>query len=209
LPAEYLAWLVFCATKTSPAIGRANWGIVYGGSEMWQGLAARITILAVPNAIYPGSFDPLTNGHLDVVARAAKIFERVTIAVLENRAKRGHNLFDLEERLAIIGEAVAAAHLTNVDVDTFVGLTAEYARVKGVSVVVRGLRAVSDYEFELQIAHLNRQLNRNLETVFIMASTRYSYVSSSMVKEVASLGGDVSKLIPAASNRALRAKYGL
>lgn len=163
---------------------------------------------SVPTAaIYPGSFDPLTNGHLDVVIRAAKIFDRVTIACLENREKRGRNLFTLEERMVIIREAVENAHLPNVDVDSFMGLTAEYARLKHVKVILRGLRAVSDYEFELQIAHLNRQLNKDLETVFIMAGTRYSYVSSTMVKEVASFGGDVSKLIPPASNRALQAKY--
>ena len=161
----------------------------------------------MPAAIYPGSFDPITNGHLDVVMRAAKIFDRVTIAVLENRAKRGKNLFTLEERLELIREAVHHAKLENVDVDTFSGLTAEYARTKNITVVVRGLRAVSDYEFELQIAHLNRQLNKDLETVFIMAGTRYSYVSSTMVKEVASYGGDVSKLVPTVSNRALKAKY--
>ena len=161
----------------------------------------------MPAAIYPGSFDPITNGHLDVVMRAAKIFDRVTIAVLENREKRGRNLFTLEERLELIREAVHHAKLPNVDVDTFSGLTAEYARLRNVTVIVRGLRAVSDYEFELQIAHLNRQLNKDLETVFIMAGTRYSYVSSTMVKEVASYGGDVSKLVPAVSNRALKAKY--
>jgi pantetheine-phosphate adenylyltransferase len=158
----------------------------------------------VPNAIYPGSFDPITNGHFDVLVRAAKIFDHVTIAVLENRAKRGSNLFSLEERLAIIAEAVTDGQLGNISVEVFSGLTAEYARSKGVRVIVRGLRAVSDYEFELQIAHLNRQLNRDLETVFIMAATRYSFVSSSLVKEVASYGGDVSELVPPASNRALQ-----
>ncbi len=161
----------------------------------------------MPAAIYPGSFDPLTNGHLDVVMRAAKIFDRVTIAVLENREKRGRNLFSLEERLKLIREATRHARLENVDVDTFSGLTAEYARQKKITVIVRGLRAVSDYEFELQIAHLNRQLNKDLETVFIMAGTRYSYVSSTMVKEVASYGGDVSKLVPPVSLRALKSKF--
>jgi pantetheine-phosphate adenylyltransferase len=162
----------------------------------------------VPSAaIYPGSFDPLTNGHLDVVMRAAKIFDRVTIAVLENPAKRGKNLFTLDERIEIIREAVHHAKLENVDVDSFSGLTAEYARERKIRVIVRGLRAVSDYEFELQIAHLNRQLNKDLETVFIMAGTRYSYVSSTLVKEVASYSGDVSKLVPPASLRALKARF--
>ena len=155
----------------------------------------------MPAAIYPGSFDPFTNGHLDVVVRASRIFDAVTIAVLENRRKAGSNLFAIEQRLDIIREATA--HVPNVEVDAFTGLTAEYARRKGVKVLVRGLRAVSDYEFELQIAHLNRQLNSSLETVFIMAASRWSYVSSSIVREVASYGGDVSKLVPPASNRAL------
>ena len=139
--------------------------------------------------------------------RAAKIFDRVTIAVLENRAKRGKNLFTLEERVEIIRESVHHAKLENVDVDSFSGLTAEYARERKIRVIVRGLRAVSDYEFELQIAHLNRQLNKDLETVFIMAGTRYSYVSSTLVKEVASYHGDVGKLVPPASLRALKARF--
>jgi pantetheine-phosphate adenylyltransferase len=158
----------------------------------------------VPAAIYPGSFDPLTLGHLDILVRAAKIFDHVTVAVLQNREKRGRNLFDIDERLSIIREATA--HIGHVSTESFSGLTAEYARQKGVNVLVRGLRAVSDYEYELQTAHLNRNLNKNLETVFIMAATRYSYVSSTMVKEIATYGGDITKLVPAASLRALKAK---
>ena len=161
----------------------------------------------MPAAVYPGSFDPFHNGHLDVVSRAAKIFETVTVAVLENRTKRGNNLFELPERLEIIREATA--HLANVEVDSFQGLTAEYMRRRHTRVIVRGLRAVSDFEYELQIAHLNRQLNSSLETVFIMAATRWSYISSSMVKEVAGYGGDVAKLVPAATNVALKTKFEL
>jgi pantetheine-phosphate adenylyltransferase len=161
--------------------------------------------LFVPSAIYPGSFDPMTNGHLDILTRASKIFDHVTVAVLQNREKRGKNLFEIEERLEIIREA--SAHLKNVSVDSFQGLLADYAKVQGVPVVVRGLRAVSDYEFELQVAHLNRQLNKNLETVFIMAATRYSFLSSTMVKEISSYGGDVSKFVPVASFKALKQKY--
>jgi pantetheine-phosphate adenylyltransferase len=156
-------------------------------------------------AIYPGSFDPMTNGHLDIVTRASKIFDHVTIAVLQNRSKRGTNLFEVAERMNIIREATA--HLGNVGVDSFQGLTAEYARDKHVRVIVRGLRAISDYESELQIAHLNRQLNRDLETVFIMAATRWSYISSTMVKEIASYHGDILKLVPAASAKALKEKF--
>ncbi|HEX2865115.1 MAG TPA: pantetheine-phosphate adenylyltransferase [Deinococcales bacterium] len=158
----------------------------------------------MPAAVYPGSFDPFTNGHLDVVARAARIFQPVIVAVVENRRKDS-SILAVEQRLEIIREATA--HLQGVEVDSFSGLTAEYVRARGVRVLVRGLRAVSDFEYELQIAHLNRQLNGQLETVFIMAATRWSYVSSSMVREVASYGGDVSKLVPAASDRALRAYF--
>jgi pantetheine-phosphate adenylyltransferase len=156
-------------------------------------------------AIYPGSFDPMTNGHLDIVTRASKIFDHVTVAVLQNRSKRGTNLFEVEERMQIIRDSTA--HLPNVSVDSFQGLTAEYARDLGVKVLVRGLRAISDYESELQTAHLNRQLNRDLETVFIMAATRWSYVSSTMAKEIASYGGDILKLVPAASAKALKERY--
>lgn len=156
-------------------------------------------------ALYPGSFDPFHNGHLDVVQRASRIFDQITVAVLENRAKRGGNLFGLDDRLEIIRSSVGG--LKNVRVDAFSGLTAEYARRQNLRVIVRGLRAVSDFEYELQIAHLNRQLNRDLETVFIMAATRWSYVSSSMVREVASYGGDVSTLVPLATNKALREHY--
>jgi pantetheine-phosphate adenylyltransferase len=156
-------------------------------------------------AIYPGSFDPMTNGHLDIVTRASKIFDHVTVAVLQSRSKRGTNLFEVEERMQIIRDSTA--HLANVSVDSFQGLTAEYARGLNVKVIVRGLRAISDYESELQIAHLNRQLNRDLETVFIMAATRWSYVSSTMAKEIASYGGDILKLVPAASAKALKEKY--
>jgi pantetheine-phosphate adenylyltransferase len=159
----------------------------------------------VPSAIYPGSFDPMTNGHVDILARASKIFDHVTIAVLQNREKRGKNLFEIEERLAIIREVTA--HMKNVSVDSFQGLLADYAKEKDIPVIVRGLRAVSDYELELQVAHLNRQLNKNLETVFIMAATRYSFLSSTMVKEIASYNGDISKFVPAATAKALKRKY--
>ncbi len=161
----------------------------------------------MPSAIYPGSFDPMTNGHLDILIRASKIFDHVTVAVLQNREKRGKNLFEIEERLEIIREVTTQAHLKNISVDSFQGLLADYAKDQGVPVIVRGLRAVSDYELELQVAHLNRQLNKNLETVFIMAATRYSFLSSTMVKEISSYGGDISKFVPPATAKALRRKY--
>ncbi|PYE54405.1 pantetheine-phosphate adenylyltransferase [Deinococcus yavapaiensis] len=156
------------------------------------------------HAVYPGSFDPVTNGHMDVLTRAARIFDTVTVTVMHNARKTGKHLFTLEERLEIL--QAATAHLRNVKVDTFGGLLVEYMREQGNSVIIRGLRAVSDYEYELQIAHLNRQLG-DVETVFIMAATRWSYVSSSMVREIASYGGDVSKMVPAATDKALKHKF--
>ncbi|GHF50849.1 pantetheine-phosphate adenylyltransferase [Deinococcus metalli] len=156
------------------------------------------------NAVFPGSFDPITSGHMDVLTRAAKIFDHVTVTVMHNARKQGRHLFTLDERLDILREATA--HFGNVGVDSFGGLLVDYmARTPG-SVIVRGLRAVSDYEYELQIAHLNRQIG-NAETVFIMAATRWSFVSSSMVREIASYGGDVSEMVPRASAGALRRKH--
>ena len=155
-------------------------------------------------AVFPGSFDPITNGHMDVLTRASGIFDQVTVTVMHNARKQGKHLFPLEERLEILREATA--HLPNVSVDSFGGLLVDYMRQQGRSIIVRGLRAVSDYEYELQIAHLNRQIG-DTETVFIMAATRWSFVSSSMVKEIASYGGDVSEMVPRASAHALRLKF--
>ncbi|GAA5503765.1 phosphopantetheine adenylyltransferase [Deinococcus xinjiangensis] len=156
------------------------------------------------NAVFPGSFDPITSGHMDVLTRASRIFDHVTVTVMHNARKQGKNLFTLEERLEILHEATA--HLENVGVDTFGGLLVDYMAQQQKSIIVRGLRAVSDYEYELQIAHLNRQIG-DTETVFIMAATRWSFVSSSMVREIASYGGDVSEMVPRASAAALRRKF--
>jgi pantetheine-phosphate adenylyltransferase len=158
------------------------------------------------HVVYPGSFDPLTNGHLDVIQRASRLFARVTVAILENPNKRGQYLFTAEERLAIVREATA--HLPNVEAATFSGLLVDFVKRVGAQAIVKGLRAVSDYEYELQMAHLNRQLLPGLETLFILSATRYSFVSSTMVKEIARYGGDVSKLVPPATLRALKAKFG-
>lgn len=158
------------------------------------------------HVVYPGSFDPFTNGHLDVTWRAARLFSKVTVAVLENPNKRGQYLFSAEERVEIIREAVR--DLSNVEVASFQGLLAEFVKQIGAQAIVKGLRAVSDYEYELQMAHLNRQLVPGLETLFILAATRYSFVSSTMVKEIARYGGDVSKFVPPATLKALKAKYG-
>jgi pantetheine-phosphate adenylyltransferase len=158
------------------------------------------------HVVYPGSFDPMTNGHLDVIQRASRLFAKVTVAILENPNKRGQYLFTAEERLAIVREATA--HLPNVEAATFSGLLVDFVKRVGAQAIVKGLRAVSDYEYELQMAHLNRQLLPGLETLFILSATRYSFVSSTMVKEIARYGGDVSKLVPPATLRALKAKFG-
>ncbi len=158
------------------------------------------------HVVYPGSFDPLHNGHFDVIQRAAKLFGKVTVAVLENPSKRNIWLFTPHERVEIIRQAVAASRMHNVEVDAFSGLLVEYMKRINSKIIVKGLRAVSDYESELQMAHLNRQYGNHPETLFIMAATRWSYVSSTMVKEIARFGGDVSKLVPPATAEALRAK---
>ncbi|WP_407570611.1 pantetheine-phosphate adenylyltransferase [Deinococcus altitudinis] len=156
------------------------------------------------NAVFPGSFDPITNGHMDVLTRASKIFDHVTVTVMHNARKQGRHLFTLEERLEIL--RADTAHLSNVSVDSFGGLLVNYMQQQGKGIIVRGLRAVSDYEYELQIAHLNRQLGE-VETVFIMAATRWSYVSSSMAREIASYQGDIGSMVPPASAAALRLKF--
>jgi len=157
------------------------------------------------HAVFPGSFDPMTNGHLDVLSRAAKLFPEVTLAVLFNAKKADKYLFPTAERVEILREAVA--HLPNVRVDSFSGLLVDYLKTNGATVIVRGLRAVSDYEYELQIAHLNRQMYPRAETVFIMAATRWSFVSSSMVRELASYGADIAKMVPQAAAEALYRKF--
>ena len=143
-------------------------------------------------AVYPGSFDPLTNGHVDIIARGARLFDRIVVAILVNAEK--HPLFSMPERVAIARE-VFKGH-SNVEVDTFEGLLVDYMERRKAQVVVRGLRAISDFEFEFQMALMNRRLNETIETVFMMPSENYSYLSSRLVKEVAQLGGSVKGLVP-------------
>lgn len=143
-------------------------------------------------AVYPGSFDPLTNGHIDIIKRASDMYDEVTVALLVNTSKKG--LLSFEERLEIL--RAETARFSNVKVDFFDGLLVEYCREKGIKVIIRGLRAVSDYEYEMQIAQMNRNLNNSVETIFLMTNTKYSFLSSSVVKEVAKFGGDISEIVP-------------
>jgi pantetheine-phosphate adenylyltransferase len=158
------------------------------------------------HAVYPGSFDPFHNGHLDVARRASRIFDKLTIAVLHNPLKPNH-AFSVEERLAMI--SAATDHFDDVSCDAFSGLLVDYMRHVHARVIVKGLRAISDFEYELQMAHLNRQMNASVETTFIMTATRWSYVSSTRIKELAKYGADVGKLVPKASLEALAERYEL
>jgi pantetheine-phosphate adenylyltransferase len=155
-------------------------------------------------AVYPGSFDPITNGHLDVVRRAAHVFERVVVAVLANPRKTP--LLPVAVRVAVIEETIAAdASLAGrVEVRTFDGLTVDFCRAVGSTSLVRGLRAIADFETELQLAHNNHELAPEVDTVFFMTSLEHSFVSSSLVKEIAMFGGDVSRMLPPGAARALR-----
>lgn len=154
-------------------------------------------------AIYPGSFDPLTNGHLDVIQRAAKLFDRVIVAVAASESK--HPLFSLAERLEMVKHSIR--DMRHVEADAFDGLLADYVRRRGAQAVVRGLRAVSDFEFEFQLALVNRKLNDQFETIFMMPKETYTFLSSRMVKEIARLGGEVSCFVPAHVRRALAKKF--
>ncbi|MFD2171422.1 pantetheine-phosphate adenylyltransferase [Tumebacillus lipolyticus] len=154
-------------------------------------------------AIYPGSFDPITLGHLDIAERGAKVFEKVIIVVMVNPHK--NPLFTIEERKELIRQAVR--HLPNVEVDSYTGLQVDYAREKSSKVIIKGLRAVSDFESELQMASLNRHMYEDAETLFIPTNHKYSYLSSSIVKEIARHGGPFSDLVPADVEIAMREKY--
>lgn len=153
-------------------------------------------------AVYPGSFDPITNGHLDVIQRAAAMFDQIIVAVAHNSEKIP--MFSLKHRLELSRAAVR--HLTNVTVDGFQGLLVEYCRSKKAAVVVRGLRAVSDFEFEFQMALMNRKLEPRVETIFLMPKDEYTFISSRLVREIAALGGDVSKFVPPVVQEALKKK---
>jgi pantetheine-phosphate adenylyltransferase len=150
-------------------------------------------------AVFPGSFDPLTNGHIDLVDRGLAVFDRVRLAILQNSEKQA--LFSVAERLALLRAALRGR--PRVEIDTFSGLLVDYARKVGASVIIRGIRAVSDFEYEFQMALMNRKLEPRIETVFMMPAGRYTYVSSRLVKEVSRLGGRVSDLVPPVVERQL------
>jgi len=155
-------------------------------------------------AIYPGTFDPITNGHISILNRALKIFDKLVIAILNNTQKEP--LFTLEERLAMIREVLKS--LENVEVDCFDGLLVDYAVKKGTNVVIRGLRALSDFEYEFQLALMNRKLNRDVQSVFLMTDYKWFYTSSTIIKEAAKWGGDISGLVPPLVCKKLKEKYG-
>ena len=154
-------------------------------------------------AVYPGSFDPVTNGHLDVIERAARLYDEVSVASAHNESKTG--LFSFEERMALLQEVVA--HRANVRVTQFSGLLVDYARQVEAQVIIRGLRAVSDFEYEFQMALMNRKLEDGVETMFLMPKEEYTYLSSRLVKEIARLGGNIDVFVPDCIARALREKF--
>ncbi|MCK1984032.1 MULTISPECIES: pantetheine-phosphate adenylyltransferase [Peribacillus] len=154
-------------------------------------------------AICPGSFDPITFGHLDIIQRGANVFDEVYVVIVNNSAK--NSLFTVEERLELITEATA--HMPNVKVDFYQGLTVDYAESVSANAIIRGLRATSDFEYEMQGTSMNRFLNNKIESFFIMTKNQYSFLSSSIVKEVAKYGGDISELVPSVVQNALAKKY--
>jgi len=154
-------------------------------------------------AVYPGTFDPVTNGHIHIAERACKLFDKVIIAVAVENYKE--DLFSLEERMTMIKESLK--HLDNIEVESYKDLSADFATKKNAEALIRGLRAVSDFEYEMQMAAMNRHLNSNLETVFLMACGKYSFLSSSIIKQVALIGGSVQGLVPPLVEEKLKKKY--
>ena len=154
-------------------------------------------------AVYPGSFDPITNGHLDIIERASRVYEKLVVGVLSNASPTP--LFSAEKRVEMI--RLVTKHLDNVEVDTFTGLLVDFAASKNATVIVKGLRTVADFEYEFQMALLNKALNPEYETMFMMTNTKYSYISSSMVKELAGFHGDLTGLVPCEIIETIEEKY--
>ena len=158
-------------------------------------------------AIYPGSFDPITKGHLDVLSKAASMFDKVIIAVLKNDAKKG--FLPTDDRVRLIKDALSEMNLNNVEVDSFDGLTIEYAKKHNAEVLIRGLRAVSDFEYEMQLSQANSALCASIKTVFLTTKPEYNFISSSTIREILSNNGDISKFVPDAVNEYLTAEKGV
>ena len=155
-------------------------------------------------AIYPGTFDPITNGHLDIIQRAVHIFDQVIVSVAKKTTK-GKSLFSEKERIKLIQQSIL--EIPSIEVDSFEGLMIDHAKKHSAHAAIRGLRALSDFEYEFQMALMNRSLNKEVSTVFLMPHAKYTHISSSMVQEVASLGGDVSKYVPTHVDQALKKQY--
>ncbi|MBW1696521.1 MAG: pantetheine-phosphate adenylyltransferase [Deltaproteobacteria bacterium] len=155
-------------------------------------------------AIYPGSFDPVTNGHLDIIERGLKIFDRIIVAILHNPAKK--SLFTAEERKEML--EISLEDFSNVEVDVFDGLLVDYAAKRNANAILRGMRAVSDFEYEFQLALMNRRLNREIQTVFLMTGLRWIFTSSSIIKEAAAFGGNINGMVPAIVSEKLKEKFG-
>jgi len=157
-------------------------------------------------AVYPGTFDPITNGHLSILNRALKIFDKLVVAILDNPTTTKTPLFSSEERIEMIEEVLKGR--SNVVVESFDGLLVDYADRKGANVIVRGLRALSDFEYEFQLALMNRKLNKDIQSIFLMTDYKWFYISSTIIKEAASLGGDIGGLVPPLVCKKLKDKYG-
>ena len=155
--------------------------------------------------VYPGSFDPVTFGHIDIIKRTANLFEEVVVAVFKNPNK--DPLFSMQERVDLLKKSIEELSYNNISIDSFTGLTMEYVKSQNADAIIRGLRAVSDFEGEFQMASMNKQINGDIETVFFMTDSKYAFLSSSVVKEVAQFGGEVSDVVPEFVCKALRKKY--
>jgi pantetheine-phosphate adenylyltransferase len=155
-------------------------------------------------AIYPGSFDPITNGHIDIVERGFNLFDKIIVTILHNPSK--NTLFTIEERIEMLN--ICLADKKGVEIDTYNGLLVDYAAKRKAQAILRGMRAVSDFEYEFQLALMNRRLNRNVQTVFLMTGLRWIFTSSSIIKEAARFGGNINGMVPQAVNKKLKAKFG-
>lgn len=155
-------------------------------------------------AVYPGTFDPVTSGHLDIIKRTSKIFDKAIIAITDNSLKKP--VFTLDKRSALVKQSIPES-LTNIEIDSFNGLLVDFCNRQNANIIIKGLRAVSDFEYEFMMAQMNTRLNKNIETLFMMASPEYAYLSSSAVKEIARYGGSIKGLVPSAVEKALKSHY--